>query len=387
MSYLAVALQRLRLLLIALLWPLALLTLERIRPGFLGDWDSVLDLAALALAGAGALLAGGFAQWRLTHALILIVLSGLGSHFTQLPYAAVVLPVIGLGLLPWFREAGWNGPAGGWVLILMLVILALWWRDGDPALRVEQWLRFDFSWRGRLWSPLTLLAGMCAAAVLIRVLLRAAPVDLALGGALAALISQLPHSWPLPRVAATAAAVLAVWTGLLLHAWRLAYRDELTQLPNRRALEDALRSRPTRWSLGMLDVDHFKKFNDQWGHDVGDQVLRRVASALARVGGRGRAFRYGGEEFAVLFAHDDLERASNALDTMRAEIADTPFRIRGQRTGSEERGKNKASPENTITVSAGLARGKDDAATTFKRADDALYKAKKKGRNRLVCGD
>ncbi len=384
MGYLAVVLQRLRLLMIALLWPLALLTLHRLQPGLFGDWGATLDLAALALAGVGAFLAAGFAQWRLTHALILIVLAGLGSHFTPLPYAAVVLPVVGLGVLPWFREAGWNGPAGGWVLTLILILLALWWRDGEPALHVEQWLRFEFAWRGHLLSPLTLLAGVLAAGVLIRLLLRAAPADLALGGALVALMSMLPHSWPLPRTGATAAAVLAVWTGLLLHAWQLAYRDELTDLPNRRALQDALRARPARWSLGMLDVDHFKKFNDQWGHAVGDQVLRRVATALARVGERGRAFRYGGEEFAILFPHDDLDRAGNALDSVRAEVANTPFRIRGQRTGSEERGKKKNSPENTITVSAGLARGEDDAARTFKRADDALYKAKKKGRNRLV---
>lgn len=384
MGYLAVVLQRLRLLLIALFWPLALLVLDRIRPGFFGDWNSILDLAALALAGTGALLAAGFAQWRLTHALVLIVLAGLGSHFGQLPYAAVVLPVIGLGLLPWCREAGWNGPAGGWVFTLVLVILALWWREGEPALRVEQWLRFEFAWRGRLWSPLTLFASTLAAAVLARLLIRALPSDLALGGTLVALMSQLPQSWPLPRVAATAAAVLAVWTGLLLHAWRLAYRDELTELPNRRALEDALRSRPTRWSLGMLDVDHFKKFNDHWGHDVGDQVLRRVAAALARVGERGRAFRYGGEEFAILFPHDDTERAAAALEAVRAGIADTPFRIRGQRDGAEKRGQKKNNPGHTITVSAGLARGDNDSAGTFKRADDALYKAKKKGRNRLV---
>jgi diguanylate cyclase (GGDEF)-like protein len=136
-----------------------------------------------------------------------------------------------------------------------------------------------------------------------------------------------------------------------------------------------------------LDVDHFKKFNDQWGHDVGDQVLRRVATALAGVSGRGRAFRYGGEEFAIVFPHDDLGRAGDALETVRARIADTPFRIRGQRSGAEERGKKTDSPEHTITVSAGLARGEGDAAVTFKRADDALYKAKKKGRNRLVRAD
>lgn len=159
----------------------------------------------------------------------------------------------------------------------------------------------------------------------------------------------------------------------------------LTGLPNRRALDDALKGLPGRWSLSMVDVDHFKKFNDTWGHDVGDQVLRRVAMALQGVGGRGKAYRYGGEEFSVLFPHDDQDRAAAAIEEVREKIAATPFQVRGQRKGPKKRGTQKARGEQRITVSAGLAAADGEAPSrVFKRADQALYKAKKKGRNRLV---
>src|SRR2546421_12493897 len=82
----------------------------------------------------------------------------------------------------------------------------------------------------------------------------------------------------------------------------MAYQDSLTQLPARRALNEALLRLGSQYTVGMVDVDHFKRINDSHGHDVGDQVLKMVAARLAQVGGGGRAYRYGGEEFAVIFA-------------------------------------------------------------------------------------
>ena len=89
----------------------------------------------------------------------------------------------------------------------------------------------------------------------------------------------------------------------LQESHRLAFRDELTGLPGRRALDERLRALPGRYTVAMVDVDHFKKFNDTHGHDIGDQVLRLVGARLAEVGGGGIAYRYGGEEFSVLFPH------------------------------------------------------------------------------------
>ncbi|MDP0971523.1 diguanylate cyclase, partial [Klebsiella pneumoniae] len=85
-----------------------------------------------------------------------------------------------------------------------------------------------------------------------------------------------------------------------------AFRDELTGLPGRRALNERTQRLGRNYVLAITDVDHIKRFNDTHGHDVGDQVLRLVASKLSKVNGGGRAYRYGGEEFAVVFAGKSL---------------------------------------------------------------------------------
>ena len=132
----------------------------------------------------------------------------------------------------------------------------------------------------------------------------------------------------------------------------MAFRDELTGIPSRRALNEQLAALGNRYAIAMLDVDHFKKFNDTYGHDLGDQVLKMVAAHIARVGGGGKAFRYGGEEFTVLFPGTDAEDAIPHLEALREEIesyrmalrgSDRPARTQGQeaparRVAGEERG-------------------------------------------------
>jgi len=94
---------------------------------------------------------------------------------------------------------------------------------------------------------------------------------------------------------------MALIVALLETSYKMAYHDELTQLPSRRALNEALMKLPESYTIAMVDVDHFKKFNDTYGHAAGDQALRLVASRLAFVTGGGKAYRYGGEEFTVVF--------------------------------------------------------------------------------------
>src|SRR3990167_5951921 len=96
---------------------------------------------------------------------------------------------------------------------------------------------------------------------------------------------------------AAAGAIMLV--SLLQESHRLAFRDELTGLPSRRALEEGLHGLGPAHAIAMVDVDHFKKFNDTHGHDIGDQVLRLVAAQLRKIGGGGKAYRYGGEEFTL----------------------------------------------------------------------------------------
>jgi diguanylate cyclase (GGDEF)-like protein len=171
----------------------------------------------------------------------------------------------------------------------------------------------------------------------------------------------------------------------------MAFRDELTGLPARRALKEDLLKLGHRYALAMVDIDHFKKFNDTYGHDVGDQVLRMVASKLARVTGGGKSFRYGGEEFTVIFPGRYADQARAHLEELRREIASSAFIIRGRMRPKKKPKNVKARKDPvksvSVTVSIGLASRDEKRGTpqaVIKAADKALYRAKKQGRNQ-VC--
>ena len=177
---------------------------------------------------------------------------------------------------------------------------------------------------------------------------------------------------------------------MILNSKQLAYLDELTNLPSRRALKQYLATLGRSYSIAMIDIDHFKKINDKYGHDVGDQVLKKLASALRRVQGGGRAFRYGGEEFTIVFANKDIDEASLCANQLRDSIANSPFVIRGKKRPKKRPEQPKKNPpvnEIVVTVSIGIAQRSELLLTieeVFKVADDNLYKAKNQGRNRVV---
>lgn len=177
---------------------------------------------------------------------------------------------------------------------------------------------------------------------------------------------------------------------LVESSYRMAYHDELTGLPARRAFNDALLRLGPKFAIAVVDVDFFKKFNDTYGHETGDQVLRMVASRLARVSGGGQSFRFGGEEFCVVFAGKSVREALPYLEQLRAEIAESSFVVRGQdrpaRTIEDRKdsgGRQRLEANVTISIGvAGPSRGAsvDDVLLT---ADKALYRAKENGRNRV----
>lgn len=159
-----------------------------------------------------------------------------------------------------------------------------------------------------------------------------------------------------------------------------AYRDTLTQLPNRLAYEERsgleyARARRTRapLTLAVLDLDHFKRINDEFGHRVGDKVLRHVAELCRR---RMRATdllaRFGGEEFVALFPETAAAAAASVCDELRRQIEQATFQYHGLRV--------------PVTVSIGIAELRPDEAldALFERADQALYDAKRRGRNQIV---
>jgi diguanylate cyclase len=167
---------------------------------------------------------------------------------------------------------------------------------------------------------------------------------------------------------------------------RDAMTDGLTALANRKAFDEALERACAQaeaegavLSLAVLDIDHFKAFNDTWGHQTGDQVLRYVASVIGRSGEPPRtAARYGGEEFALIFPAESAREALAILEEIRAEVAS---RVLKRRSTNEDLG--------AVTLSAGLAewRAGETPASLVERADAALYASKRGGRNRTSAAD
>ncbi len=158
-----------------------------------------------------------------------------------------------------------------------------------------------------------------------------------------------------------------------------ALRDLLTQLPNREAWQERLAFESQRWqryrhplTIGVLDIDYFKRVNDSYGHKAGDRVLQLVAKALSdRLRTTDFIARFGGEEFVVLMPETPPEVARTVLDDLRKHVASLPFHFRGDPV--------------SVTFSAGLAEfgEDDDEDEVFDRADKALYLAKDAGRDRV----
>ncbi|KQY96512.1 diguanylate cyclase [Brevundimonas sp. Root1423] len=167
---------------------------------------------------------------------------------------------------------------------------------------------------------------------------------------------------------------------------RDAMTDALTDLANRKAFDEHLaaacdkaESSAAPLTLAVFDIDHFKRFNDTWGHQTGDQVLRYVASVLGRTAASPRfAARFGGEEFAIVFPYESSAMVETALKGVLAEISSRSLR---RRSTNDDLG--------AVTVSAGFAvrrRGETPAAL-LERADAALYASKRGGRNQVSCAE
>jgi diguanylate cyclase (GGDEF)-like protein len=189
-----------------------------------------------------------------------------------------------------------------------------------------------------------------------------------------------------------AAAALILTVAVMQDTFRMAFRDELTGLPSRRALNERLASLGRRYTVAMLDVDRFKGLNDRFGHDVGDQVLKMVSARLVRVGGGGKVYRYGGEEFTVVFSGKSVDEALPHLEALREDIATYQLALRGPQRVEEakpdgkRRGIGVTGRAVSVTISIGVAES-DERLTTpedvIQAADKALYRAKNRGRNQV----
>ncbi len=172
-------------------------------------------------------------------------------------------------------------------------------------------------------------------------------------------------------------------------SYSLAFYDTLTGVLSRRALEQELLKLGNRkYAIAMVDLDFFKKINDSYGHDIGDEVLKMVASLLNKVLSKAKVFRYGGEEFVVLFTGRSYNDIMPQLERFRRTIEHRPFIVRSDNRPIEKPDKSsklsKGKGKINITVSIGLAQKTDLLRTCYdviKKADEALYKSKNGGRN------
>ncbi len=221
---------------------------------------------------------------------------------------------------------------------------------------------------------------------------RASVIEAALAVAVAAFAAACNGAETSDVFAWLTTAGVIVTVAVVQDSYGLAFRDELTGLPGRRVLNERLMGLQGNYTIAMLDVDHFKAFNDTWGHDVGDQVLKMVASRMRRVGGGGKAYRYGGEEFTIVFPGKRVrevlprvEALRKDIDTYRMQIrtADDP---RSTQVGTVRNAGAAASILISVRVSVGVAEKNVRLATphaVIKAADEALYRAKSAGRNRV----
>ncbi len=350
----------------------------------------LLGLLILALAERALLAAAGGPDARMTHSAVF-------------PALAVLLP-INLVLLLLLPERGFAfsalAPGLGLVLLESVAVTVLARPENAAAAGLLGHAFLPAQWFMWTEAPQIALLLLLLALVIFaaRFLVRRQPADSGLFWCAVAFFLGL-QSRNSGAFVTTAGLVLVV--AQIETSYRMAYQDELTGLPGRRAFRESLGCMGDYYSLAMVDVDHFKKFIDAYGHETGDHVLRMVASRLARVSGGGQAFRWGGEEFAVLFPGKRSADVTAHLEKLRQSVETSTFNVRSverraaSRRGSDRR-KVKARPrprtplgepqEVRVTVSIGVAEPRSQYAKVDQvllAADKALYRAKAAGRNRV----
>jgi diguanylate cyclase (GGDEF)-like protein len=375
---------------------------------------SAIGLYLFALVAAGALLAWRFYSSRALYSLLLIILVGgvvwwllntpalpLRIRETGMSLMAILLPV-NFALLARWRERGFTLDS----LIPKLTFLIVQVAIVGLLCRPEQvtnpdWLRGAILPRSLLaWTRLPQL-GLLAWGVAFVVIAAAwwpkrRPLENAWFWSLTAcMLAVRSDTAPGAPGFYFSAAALVVVLGLIDTSYLLAYHDELTGIPARRAFNQTITELQEPYAIAIVDVDNFKKLNDTYGHEIGDQVLRMVAIKLAGISGGGHSYRCGGEEFGVVFSGQTLEESLPHLEAVRLTIEQTRFVIRGpdrsRRRRPERRyhaAERRGAPSRTIsvTVSIGAAQSGPKLATlndVMNAADQALYRAKGAGKNRV----
>ena len=282
------------------------------------------------------------------------------------------------------------------IVLLAIQLYCIAWLLEHPYPPIKEFLTIEyFSHKNfaatSISQPLVFAIAISGLYMLFRLLNTSSILVSGVLSSFIALITAI-HFYQQPQLAT----LFIILSGLLIifsitiNAYSLAYLDELTNLPSRRAMLQNISTLGKRYCIAMVDVDHFKKFNDKYGHDIGDQVLKKLASHLRHVRG-GKAFRYGGEEFVIIFQNKNLHESSLFCNQLCKKVENSPFMLRNKkRPKTKQKGaqrKQRDATPLTITISIGLAERSQELASAdkvIKHADKALYKAKKNGRNQVA---
>jgi diguanylate cyclase (GGDEF)-like protein len=404
---------------------LLFLAVALLEGGFVSISASALEFFYYAVFLAGILLAWRFQSTRILSALVLLLVAHRAMEFFSAGKVVVAGPGrIAFEVIAFLLPLNFVALAFAWerrlsidsvvprlsLLFFQSVFVAVLCRPSAttaPALfRVALFGKSLSHWT-RVPQPAFLVFLAAFILLAMRFWLYRKPAEAGMLWSLAAVFAGL-HAGGVGRLGSAyfAASALILTSSIIENSYTLAYHDELTTLRARRAFNEALPQLSAPYSIAVVDIDHFKKFNDTYGHDTGDQVLRMVAARLARVGGGGQAYRVGGEEFTILFPGKTVKDILPHAEELRRTIADSRFRVRDQserrtqpRESTDRRDKKStagrkkrfapATPvdgEFSVTVSIGVAEPHpktQDIAQVIEAADKALYRAKQSGRNRV----
>jgi diguanylate cyclase (GGDEF)-like protein len=372
-------------------------------PSLRGTATGLATVFPFTVVAAALLLGWRFNRSRLVFAIALLALTEyLLLKGVDVPrdrfyfHAMTFLLPINLALVALLPERGTLTPAGlvRWVLLGVQVLVVVFLAQSFPDKAIKFLTARLLPVRLTAWTPVAQpsIVAFVAIAALLALAWWREPQSPVRGYFYALIAVFAALSW---RSAGPGQEIWLATAGLILviavieASYMMAYRDGLTELPGRRALNEALPRLSGQFTVAMVDVDHFKRFNDTYGHDAGDHVLRLVAARLAQATGGGTAYRYGGEEFALVFPGKGQDECLPHLEELREIVETSRFtmrrRIRPRIKPKNDKGR-KSRQAITITVSIGVAERNHRHASpdqVVQAADKALYRAKEAGRNRV----
>ena len=397
-----------------------------VQSGLLRNFSATLNFFYYTAFAAGFLLAWRFHSSRVFSALLLMLLAQraieffsqghaphLGPSLAAFEAIAFLVP-LDLVLLAASAERGLSLSTTAprfLVLLVESVFVAIICRPAPSAgANLFHGALVNRTWSS--WTPVPQISLLVFLAALIFLCIRAfsRPKPVASGFVwvlLAFFLSLNAGGVSLDARAYVASAAMILVVSVVETSYAMAYHDELTGLPSRRAFNEATFRLEVPYTVAAVDIDHFKSVNDTYGHETGDEVLCMVGARLARVTAGGQPFRVGGEEFTILFPGKTAHEVMDDLEMLRALIEQTPFRLRGRserrsiprgpdrRTAAKKKSPKSKSLSNcsadlTVTVSIGVAEptaSVNNFEAVLKFADEALYRAKRAGRNRVEVAD